>query len=272
MKYLNLWNNVKIKLKPQPLTNNSKIIMNGLEAVVSISLVIMIGTFSRVYLYLRNDALDPNEAAVVISAINKIFHSFFTSPLEFYQIVPLGFMFCLKICVNLFGYSEYILRLYPFLCGIASLFIFLLLLRVYVKPGIIWFALLFFASSVNQIELTSRILQRSTDVPIALIAYLVVTFIWFKNLSSLKLIIFYLFTIVLIWMAFPVFFIFAGFSACTLLFSFINKNYNRSSKVTYFTICWILSAICYYYLYLHFLMPQRFNGFIWKEGGNSLFI
>jgi hypothetical protein len=46
------------------------------------------------------------------------------SPLEHHQVAPIGFLWIELACVRLFGFSEWSLRLFPLLCGIASLFVF----------------------------------------------------------------------------------------------------------------------------------------------------
>ena len=42
-------------------------------------------------------------------------------PLEYRQVCPLGFLWVQWAVVRLFGFSEYALRLFPFLCGLGSL-------------------------------------------------------------------------------------------------------------------------------------------------------
>src|SRR5262249_34403137 len=46
------------------------------------------------------------------------------APLEHHQVAPIGFLWIELACVRLFGFSEWSLRLFPLLCGIASLLVF----------------------------------------------------------------------------------------------------------------------------------------------------
>ncbi len=86
-------------------------------------IVAVAGLIWRVARYLANWPLWGDEAFIAVSVITRGFHGL-TQPLEYYQIAPPGFLWIERLAVSLMGASELVLRLQPFLCGVASLWLF----------------------------------------------------------------------------------------------------------------------------------------------------
>lgn len=91
-------------------------------------LAIFVGFFLRFVQYLLNRSLWIDEAFVALNVINKSWIELL-KPLDYNQGAPLGFLFAEKFFVQLLGTNEYVLRLFPFLAGIASIFYFIVLLN-----------------------------------------------------------------------------------------------------------------------------------------------
>lgn len=97
-----------------------------LSNIVVITLIF--GFAIRAQQYLFNRSIWYDEAALALNVVRRSFIGL-TQPLEYSQGSPLGFLFMQKLMVTCFGSSEYILRLFPFIAGVISLYLFYNLAR-----------------------------------------------------------------------------------------------------------------------------------------------
>ena len=81
------------------------------------------GAGIRLFGYLLRFPLCADECLLAENFLDRGFLDLL-SPLENEQVAPFGFLCTELACVRLFGFSEWSLRLYSLVCGIASLFVF----------------------------------------------------------------------------------------------------------------------------------------------------
>src|SRR5207247_7109011 len=93
------------------------------SALLVSQVVLILGAALRLIEYLRNRPLGIDESFLALNLIEKspaqLLHE-----LDFEQAAPLGFLEVEKLAVDLFGWSEYALRLLPLLASLASLVFF----------------------------------------------------------------------------------------------------------------------------------------------------
>jgi predicted membrane-bound mannosyltransferase len=109
-----------------------------------------------VYLQNRNLLLD--EANVARNLFERDFTGL-VKPLNYEQYAPPVFLWVEKLNAILFGFSEYALRLYPLLAGIASVFVMYALLKRLVPMSALWFPLLLFVATHMLIRYSSELRQ-----------------------------------------------------------------------------------------------------------------
>lgn len=80
------------------------------------------------------------------------------------QLAPPGFLVVEWAACRTLGDNPFALRLFPLLCGIASLFLFLGVARHFLGPRSVWIAVALFAVSDDLIYFASELKQYSTDV------------------------------------------------------------------------------------------------------------
>ncbi len=134
-------------------------------------LIIAAGVFMRVEFF-RTNPVDIDEYFTSYNIVNlKITEVFEPSGRNqgYNQAQPIGFLIIENIIVKLFGSSNYILRLFPFVCGIFSLLLFYKVARLYCEPIAVPIALMFFTLSEQLIRYSSIIKSYSCDVLIGLI-------------------------------------------------------------------------------------------------------
>ena len=86
--------------------------------------LIAIGIALRVWQYLADMSFWFDELSIARNIHERSLATLLSQPLGYDQIAPPGFIALVKLSTLLFGRSEMALRLFPFLCGIASLFLF----------------------------------------------------------------------------------------------------------------------------------------------------
>ena len=84
---------------------------------------LLLGIAVRAVRFLLCFPLWPDEAYLAHNYLDRGYFDLL-KPLDFIQIAPILYLWVQKTFVNLFGFSEYSLRLYSLLCGVASLFVF----------------------------------------------------------------------------------------------------------------------------------------------------
>ncbi len=151
-------------------------------------LIIAAGIFMRVELY-RTNLVDIDEYFSSYNIENfRITEVFEPSGRDqaYNQAQPTGFLIIENIIVKLFGPGKYMLRLFPFLCGIFSVLLFYKVAVLYCEPAAVPVALLFFAVSQQLIRYSSIIKSYSCDVLIVLILLLGIKDLQEKPLNRLR--------------------------------------------------------------------------------------
>lgn len=89
-----------------------------------LSALLAVGVALRVWQYLADMSMWFDEFSIARNVGERSFVQLVTQPLSYQQTAPLGFLAAVDIAKHLFGTSDMSLRLFPFLCGIAALFVF----------------------------------------------------------------------------------------------------------------------------------------------------
>lgn len=130
--------------------------------------VILVGIMLRLAYWFHNRDLIIDESNIARNLFERDYGKL-TTRLDYEQYAPVLFLWIEKTFTILFGFSEQSLRAYPMLCSIASLFVFLAVLKEFVSIRAIWFPLLYLATAHFFARYASEVKQYSPDVLIALI-------------------------------------------------------------------------------------------------------
>jgi hypothetical protein len=111
----------------QPVVSAGLPVLTGrfaqLTAAHWAGLFVALGVIVRLGRYLLAFPLSADEYQLAANLLDRGFRELL-QPLQYNQVAPLGFLWVESAVVRLFGFSELSLRLFPFLCSIASLFLF----------------------------------------------------------------------------------------------------------------------------------------------------
>lgn len=107
-----------------------------LEIFLPIS-IISVGIALRLFHFYKNRSLWYDESHIALNLIYKNFIGLTQQPLYYDQHAPIGFLWISEAFTRILGFNEYALRLFPLLCGIASLICFYYVLRyIFTAVGI----------------------------------------------------------------------------------------------------------------------------------------
>jgi hypothetical protein len=135
---------------------------------LSVAFLVLVAVVVRVAQYAADRSLWLNEAALALNLLNRGFFSL-TGELDFNQGAPVGFLLIEKVAAVTIGSSEYALRAFPLLCGIASVYFFLRLAQRLLSNWAVAMALMLFATASGPIYYASEVKQYSTDLAATLL-------------------------------------------------------------------------------------------------------
>jgi hypothetical protein len=133
-----------------------------------------VGIALRLYAFVVNNSLFVDEAALTRNILDRPWRMLLV-PLDFAQVAPPGFLLTEKAVVTMFGSSEQALRLFPLICGLASVWLCWAVARRVLTnvPAVVAVAL--FSLNVAAIEFSARVKPYACDVAAALLILWLVT-------------------------------------------------------------------------------------------------
>ena len=135
--------------------------------------IIALGVALRVWQYLADMSMWFDEFSIARNVGERSFAQLLTQPLAYEQTAPLGFLAAIDIAKNVFGPSDTSLRLFPFLCGIAALFLFRRVAERTLEGVAVPIAVGLFAISPPLLRYSAELKQYGGDVVAILVLTLV---------------------------------------------------------------------------------------------------
>ena len=205
--------------------------------------------YARQYLFNRSLWLD--EARISLNIIRFGIPEYLHQPLPYQnQVAPFGFCVIEKILVCLLGPKEYVLRLFPFICGVISLWLFSRIAKIYLQRGYAALAMFVFTITPSLIYFSSEVKPYYSDVMMALIAYLVIAQVCSKTLTRSRAIIVGFLGVVMIWFSFPIIFVLLGIGVALLLSAVVQKDLTKLLKLGIVISCWLAIFSLQYFILL----------------------
>ena len=225
------------------------------------------GILLRLIPYLFNRSLWLDESMLALNIINKNFTQLLTQPLEYDQASPLLFLVIEKVFVNTFGTSEYALRLFPFLCGVLSLFLFYRLSKLCLAPKAVPVALGLFVIAGPLIYYSSEVKPYSSDVAVALLLSWAAIYCVSHEVSTREYIAFGLLGFASIWLSHPAVFVLTGIAVSLLVcsFSLVKEQWTaRIPRLAIIDSAWAASFATCYFVSLRHAANNRTLLFEWE--------
>jgi hypothetical protein len=228
--------------------------------------IVLAGLFLRARQYALGRSLWLDEAWLSLNIVNRSFAGLF-QPLDYEQGAPIGFLLAQKLCVVIFGNHDYVLRLFPFVCGCAALILFAFFVRKVLSPAGAIAALILIALETRLVYYASEAKQYSTDVLAAVIVlWLAAQFIGAKNFDRRGAYRFAIISTMLLWFSHPALFMISGASAAITIYFLLNKNFSAVKHFWFASVMWLAAFALLYLITLRGLAENSFLLRYWSEG------
>jgi uncharacterized membrane protein len=188
---------------------------------------VAIGILLRLRQFLFDRSLWLDESFLALNIIHRS-PAELLNPLDYNQGAPIGFLLLEKLALS-FGSSEMALRLFPFVAGIAALFLFKAVADRFLLPTAVPIAVALFAILDPLIYYSAEAKQYSGDVAIALLLFLLADFMFETPFRIKRTVVFSVVAAIAIWFSHPAVFILAGSGIALLWILF--RNHDRRSLV-----------------------------------------
>lgn len=215
------------------------------------------GIVVRVFAYLYNRSLWLDESMISL-AIIEVPWSELLSPLHYGEAAPVGFVLITKIVVELFGSSEYALRLYPTVAGLLSVFVFYRLTMLVGNMSIRPLAMAFFSTSTGLISYANEVKQYSTDVLFCLALTTMAFELIKREISRVRLTIYVIVITISLWSSHASIFVVAGVGLVLLFNATVNKDWQKLYCIGILGITVGVNLVVIYFFHLQEIMQREF--------------
>ncbi|AFZ43602.1 hypothetical protein PCC7418_1407 [Halothece sp. PCC 7418] len=210
-------------------------------------IAVVFGFAVRLVQYLSNRSLWGDEASISLNIINRSYSELLT-PLSHNQAAPPGFLTVEKLAVQLFGNSEYSLRLFPLISSAIALCALVWLVTYYTSKITAPIAIAFFACLPYLVYYATEVKQYSSDVAIALLLFILLLSFRTELLNRNQIILLSLLGSIAIWFSHPSIFILSGVELSSLVI--LPRSRRLSWLIRRFPVylSWLTSFILLYWL------------------------
>ena len=230
-------------------------------------LIIICGIILRLFQFFVNDSLWLDEIFLGLNLIDRSYLELF-HPLNYEQYAPIGFLLLEKLMGQLFGYTEYSLRILPLISGLVAIYLFYRLTKGTFNYFITTVALFLFCFSRYLINYSMEVKPYSFDVLIAVSILLLALYIYKEGLTKKNALYLCLLGSISIWFSFVSIFMLAAVGISFLIYYYRMKNRDFLYNITIIGTIWVVLFAINYYFFLRHSSPDvtyfwyKFNGFL----------
>lgn len=127
-------------------------------------LAVVVGIALRLFQFAARPSIWVDEAALVRSILDRTPLALLTTPLDYGQVAPAGFLLLVKLCATLFGIEEFSLRLPPLIAGLLSVPLFRHLAQRLLSAPAAAVATALFALALPLIQFSANVKPYTADV------------------------------------------------------------------------------------------------------------
>jgi len=227
-------------------------------------LLIALGIALRIKQYLHNKSLWLDEAALALNLVSRSFSDLF-QPLQYNQAAPIGFLMLEKSALKLGGNNEYVLRLFPLVFGIASLFLFYWVAGRFLRATAVPLSVGLFAVSEYLVFYSAELKQYSSDVAITLLLFLLADNVIQQKPRRRSMIIIGCVGAMSIWFSHPSVFVLAGIGTVLAFTFLLSKQPRQLVSAMIVGLCWLTSVGVNYIVSLRSIQANSWLQDWWTE-------
>jgi uncharacterized membrane protein len=187
-------------------------------------------------------------------------------PLDYDQGAPLGFLLVEKLFNAILGRHELVLRFFPLLAGLASLWLFYLLAKKTLQGTGFYLALALFAVNPQLVDYSSESKQYILDVAVTLGLLLLAIPVFQNQTNKKNLVLLTLAGVLTLWFSHPALFVIAGIG-CTLVIQFLRTRDHKNLRTTFaIGLLWLANLALLYFINLRNLSQNGYLTDYWATG------
>lgn len=226
---------------------------------IILALIIAAGIALRLFIYLQNRNLIIDEANVARNVFERGYTALL-QPLDYAQYAPPLFLWIVKSCSVLLGFSEFSLKLFPLLTGIASLFLFNKFLKKILPWRITWYPLLMLSAGYMFLRYSTELKQYMPDVFVTISLLLLAVSTDVRKQSALSFIGQYIVAgSMAILLSMPSVFILTGVCLYLLAICVQSRQYKKILLIAVPAVVWAAQFLLYY---IFILQPQASSPYL----------
>jgi hypothetical protein len=230
---------------------------------ITVTGMILLGVILRLRQYLTGRSLWSDEAMLALNIVSRNFSGLF-KPLDYDQGSPVGFLLVEKIFSLPFGRNEYALRFFPVVVGIASIWLFYLLLKRTTSGAGLLAALALFVVNPRLVYYSSEVKQYIVDVFVTIGLLLLASHLFEERPQKRSFAWLALAGFLALWFSHPALFVLAGIGI-TLVIVYIRRRDTSSLRYSLgMGILWIANIILLYFLVLRDLGRNAYMYEYWR--------
>lgn len=202
----------------------------------------LLGAALRLWQYFANSSLWIDEAALGRNIIERSTAALF-GPLDFAQSAPIGFLLIEKTIAGFAGTSEFALRAFPVVCGLASLLLFWSVSRKVLTGWAVPFAVALFSLGIPFIYFSALLKQYSSDIAVALLVLLVTLDTSRRGVTARRAGILAIIGAAAVWLSQSTLFVVAGIGVGLLILSLLDPDRWKARQLSLTWTLWTVSAV-----------------------------
>lgn len=225
--------------------------------------LLLLGAVLRLRQYLTGRSLWADEAMLALNIVNRGFGGMF-QPLDYDQGAPIGFLLVEKFFNSVLGKHEFALRLFPLLVGLASLWLFYVLLRQVTGRAGLLTALPLFVFNPRLIYYSSEVKQYIADVAVTILLLLVAAPLFRRSPQKKDFVRLVLTGLIALWFSHPALFVLAGIGLALVIIYLQRRDHSSLRLTTGMGILWLLEIVLLYVLILNDLSQNAYMREYWQ--------
>ncbi len=228
-----------------------------------ITVLLILGAALRLRQYLTGRSLWLDEAMLALNIVNRDLAGMF-QPLDMNQGAPVGYLLVVKLFNILLGRNELVLRLFPFLAGLASLWLFALLLKGTTRnqAGLL-ITLAAFAVNPQLVYYASESKQYMVDVAVALASLLLALPVFRPRPNNRDFVVLGAAGILGMWFSHPALFVLAGIGLTLFIQALGRRDFKSLRPIILTGSAWAVNFAALYLINLRQLQGNSFFKEYW---------
>ena len=228
--------------------------------------LLVIGIILRIWQYAANRSLWLDEATLALSFVHRSFAGLMQPPLEYNQAAPLLFLFIQKAIIVVLGNSEFMLRLFPLMAGILSLFLMYKTAKKYLQGSAVYIALALFCFCATLIYYSSENKPYGSDVMFTLALLLAAYPCLEDAVKSQNYMLLIGAGIIAMWVSYPAVFVMAGIGIALTVRQISRKDWPGLLWSGLAFLLWLINIAFLYLISLRYTVTNKGSEAFWKSG------